>query len=61
MKVRVLVSFFSEKLSGTQDEIMNITDEKILNELLQAGYVEAVETKENVSENPSELRLKKKK
>lgn len=61
MKVRVLVSFFSEKLSGTQDEIMNITDEKILSELLQAGYVESVETKENVSGNPSELRLKKKK
>lgn len=64
MKARCLVSFYANDISGTQNSIMEISDQQTFDDLLKAGYIEAVESenstrRENVSDNPEELTPKK--
>jgi hypothetical protein len=64
MKARVLVSFFSSKARGTKDEVIDIKDQSLFDDLVNAGYVEAAEQtptneRENISSDPAELKVKK--
>lgn len=44
MKVRALVGFSGPAISMSRGATAEITDEVILQDLLRAGYIEAVET-----------------
>lgn len=43
MKVKCLKGFASPRLSTYQGQIVEIADQEVLNDLLRAGYVEALE------------------
>jgi hypothetical protein len=61
MKARCLVSFFAQDISGTQGTIIEVQDQKVFDELVQSGYVEAVDSQsqnDNVSHDPEQLRVK---
>jgi hypothetical protein len=65
MKARVLVSFFTNHVGGTQDDIIEIENHSLFQDLLKSGYIEAVDSppsteREHISENPETLQVKKK-
>lgn len=43
MKVKCLKSFATSKLSTYKGQVVEIADKEVLNDLLDAGYVEALE------------------
>lgn len=56
MKARCLNSFFTQKVSGTIGQTIDIQDQETFDNLVKVGYVEAVESKEqNVGNTPQEV------
>jgi hypothetical protein len=63
MKARCLVSFFSDEVSGTKGEIIEINDQQTFDELLLAEYIEAVENvspSKKIGDTPQEVSIKSK-
>jgi hypothetical protein len=50
MKARCLTSFFTEKVSGTQGQTITINDQKTLDDLVQCGYVEEIQSNQTSPE-----------
>lgn len=59
MKARCLTSFFSQKQSGTAGQIMEIEDTQVMDDLLQAGFIEAVNPISSKGENTKTSDVKK--
>lgn len=61
MKGRCLQSFFGTNVSGNIGEIIDVPDQATFDELVQSGYLEAVDSptqNENVSADPETLAVK---
>jgi hypothetical protein len=64
MKARCLVSFFTNHVGGTKDDVIEIENQSLYDDLLKSGYIEAVESqptqeRENISSDPTQLKAKK--
>jgi hypothetical protein len=56
MKARCLNSFFTQKISGTIGQTIEIQDQATFDELVKVGYVEAHESEQqNVGNTPQEV------
>jgi len=54
MKARCLISFFTDKVSGTQGQTITINDQKTLDELVKSGYVEEIQSNQT---SPEEIAM----
>lgn len=50
MKARCLTSFFTDTVSGTQGQVIIINDQKTMDDLVQSGYVEEVQSNQTTPE-----------
>jgi hypothetical protein len=60
MKVRCLTSFFTDKVSGTQGQTINIDDQKTVDDLVKNGYVEEVQSNQTSPETIAMEQVEKK-
>jgi hypothetical protein len=57
MKAIVITSFFTQGISATQGETIDIQDQKVFDDLLKAGFIKAAES-ENTQEPERKSRRK---
>jgi hypothetical protein len=50
MRARCLRSFFSQDVSGTQEQIIEVKDQKTFDDLVKSGYIESLETQKDTAE-----------
>lgn len=52
MKAICLISFFTQDFSGTQGETIEISDQKVFDDLVKSGYIKAVEEPKTEPKTP---------
>ena len=60
MQVRCLTSFFTNNISGSQGQIIEIEDQKTVDDLVKSGYVEVIQSNQPSPEEPTSEQVEKK-
>jgi hypothetical protein len=50
MRARCLRSFFTQSVSGTQGQDIEIKDQKTFDDLVQSGYIESLDNQKDTAE-----------